>query len=438
MAQTQEDKKIAQINDARAAGLISPAEAKRLRQQVRENSNSKGNVDNEVGKAVNRATSPGSSGGSPAPSQDPGKYDDNTNPGRVDDPPGGEGDAGSGDGGGGGGDDDGSQGQAQIFPCEQMNGAAPAGKQWVGSYAINPDGSISNTCQLVDIEGYESEAEKREREAAERRNRETAEAYLTSLLTQFGLEELIPTVSDLIKTWGTADNIIISKLRQTEAYQKRFAGNALRTKNGYNAMSEAEYLSTEDAIKSTMRQYGLTADYYSRDKLATLIGGDVSATEVGDRVSQAKKVIDNADPNIKNSLVQMYGATMGDMLGYVLAPETALETLQRRVNAGFASGVALGQGIAMDTSLSEQIGDLTMGDERTLRAQFANIGDSARSTKRLANIDSEDVTDTDVVKSSFGLDSTADTKIRKLQSRERARFSGQSSTGRSTLAGGGI
>lgn len=419
MAQTQEDKKIAQINDARAAGLITAAEAKRLRQQVRENSNSKGNVDNEVGKAVNKATSPGSSGGSPTPSQDPGKYDDNTNPGRVDDTPSGEGDTGSGD-----------DGTTEV-PPEDNRPPMPVvpgkkfywdGEKWVG----------------YDDPDYVDPNDQANKEAEERRTRESAEAYLTSLLTQFGLEELIPTVSDLIKTWGTADNIIISKLRQTTAYQQRFAGNALRTKNGYNAMSEAEYLSTEDAIKSTMRQYGLTADYYSRDKLATLIGGDVSATEVGDRVSQAKKVIDNADPNIKKSLVRMYGATMGDMLGYVLAPETALETLQRRVNAGFASGVALGQGIAMDTSLSEQIGDLTMGDERTLRAQFANVGDAARSTRRLSNIDNEDVTDTDVVKSSFGLDSTADTKIRKLQSRERARFSGQSSTGRSTLAGGGI
>jgi len=164
-------------------------------------------------------------------------------------------------------------GQAQVFPCEQMNGAAPAGQRWVGAYVVNPDGSVSNTCQLVDIEGYESESDKREREAKEQRDRQTAESYLTDLLSQYGLDELIPTVSGLIKEWGTNTNIIVSRLRQTDAYKTRFKGNADRIKNGYNALSEAEYLSSEDAIKSTMRKYGLTGDYYSRDKLATLIGG---------------------------------------------------------------------------------------------------------------------------------------------------------------------
>jgi hypothetical protein len=294
----------------------------------------------------------------------------------------------------------------------------------------------------VDIEGYESESDKREREAKEQRDRQTAESYLTDLLSQYGLEELIPTVSGLIKEWGTNTNIIVSRLRGTEAYKTRFRGNADRIKNGYNALSEAEYLSSEDAIKSTMRKYGLTGDYYSRDKLATLIGGDVSATEVDGRIGQAKKVIDNADPNIKNSLVGLYGVGMSDMLGYVLAPETALEVVQRRVNAGFATGVARGQGIDLgsmgDTSLAEQIGDLTFGDERTLRSQFDAIGGLARSTRRLSGIDQERVSDRDVVKGEFGIDAQAGQRVKKMQSRERARFSGQSSTTSGTLSGGGI
>ena len=232
----------------------------------------------------------------------------------------------------------------------------------------------------------------------------------------------------------------MSKLRQTDAYKARFRGNEYRVKNGYNAMSEAEYLSTEDAIRTTMRKYGLTQDYYSRDKLATLIGGDVSATEVDGRVGQAKKVIDNADPNIKKSLVGLYGVGMSDMLGYVLAPETALEVVQRRVNAGFAAGVARGQGIDLgsmgDTALAEQIGDLTFGDERTLRSQFDSIGGLARSTRRLSGIDQEQITDRDVVKGEFGIDAQAGQRVKKMQSRERARFSGRSATTSATLSGG--
>jgi hypothetical protein len=331
------------------------------------------------------------------------------------------------------------KGQGQARACSEVKGAAPQGFQWQGSYIVNADGSVSDTCQLVKVEDAgETERERREREAREKDDRESASAYLTSLLTMYGLEELIPTVTDLVREWGTNENIIVSKLRQTDAYKMRFSGNADRIKNGYNALSEAEYLSAEDAIKSTMRKYGLTSDYFSRDKLAKLIGGDVSATEVDGRIGQAKKVIDNADVNIKNSLVSLYGASMSDMLGYVLAPETALEVVQRRVNAGFASGVALGQGLDLGRDLSEQIGDLTFGDERTLRAQFTNIGDTARSTRRLSAIDNEAITDRDVVKGEFGIDQAAGNRTKRLQSRERARFSGQSATTSSTLSGGGV
>ena len=369
-----------------------------------------------------------------------------------------------------------NQGTSRPWTIAQLNASSPPppGMQWVltpgGGGALVPipqqqqdggndndgDGQIppkpvvpgkdfywSGTEWVpFDVEGYESESDKREREAKEQRERQTAESYLTDLLSQYGLEELIPTVSGLIKEWGTNTNIIVSRLRDTEAYKTRFKGNADRIKNGYNALSEAEYLSSEDAIKSTMRKYGLTGDYYSRDKLATLIGGDVSATEVDGRIGQAKKVIDNADPNIKNSLVGLYGVGMSDMLGYVLAPETALEVVQRRVNAGFATGVARGQGIDLgsmgDTSLAEQIGDLTFGDERTLRSQFDAIGGLARSTRRLSGIDQERVSDRDVVKGEFGIDAQAGQRVKKMQSRERARFSGQSATTSGTLSGGGI
>lgn len=319
---------------------------------------------------------------------------------------------------------------ATVKSCEEMKGAAPKGFKWQGSYVTNADGSISDTCQLVQDTTTTDESTKEQQ-------RQAASAYLTDLLTQYGLAELIPTIDGLIKEWGTNTSIIVSKLRQTDAYKQRFIGNEYRIKNGYSAITEAEYLSTEDAIKSTMRKYGLTSDYYSRDKLATLIGGDVSPTEVDGRIGQAKKVIDNADPNIKSSLTKLYGASMSDMLGYVLAPETALEVVQRRVNAGYASGVALGQGIDLGVGLAEQVGDLTFGDERTLRSQFAGIGDTARSTARLAGIDNENVSSQDVVRGQFGIDQAAETKVKRLQSRERARFGGQSATISSTLSGSG-
>lgn len=391
---------VRQVKKDRADGKISPADAAAVIQQAQQLVNNRGRLNNSAQNQINYSS-----------------YLTTSDPGGTGD------DAGS--GGGGGSGDDGADSRPPKPNVPGMD-FYWSGQEWVG----------------VPIDGYESPSDIAAREEDERNARQTAEQYLTELLTSYGLEALVPTVSSLIKEWGTNNTIIASRLRGTEAYKERFRGNEYRIKNGYSAMSEAEYLSTEDAIKTTMRKYGLTDDYYSRDKLANLIGGDVSATEVDSRVGAAKKVIDSADPNIKNSLVGLYGVGMSDMLGYVLAPETALEVVNRRVNAGFAAGIARGQGIDLggldDTGLAEQIGDLTFGDERTLRSQFDAIGGLARSTRRLSGIDREQVSDRDVVKGEFGIDSQAGQKVKKMQSRERARFSGQSSTTASTLSGGSI
>jgi hypothetical protein len=54
-------------------------------------------------------------------------------------------------------------------------------------------------------------------------------------------------------------------LRQTDAYQKRFAANAARINKGLRALSEAEYLALEDGYQTIMRNYGLPASYYTKD-----------------------------------------------------------------------------------------------------------------------------------------------------------------------------
>jgi hypothetical protein len=441
VAQTQEDKKIAQINKAREAGLISAAEAKRLRQQVRGNSNGRGNVSNDVGRAVNEATAPKPSGtpasGGPRP----------TGPG-----------TGDGDGGG-------RPGGPPTGPIGQPPGPAPDGQEWVwdgdqwvlqgdpvepeetltnaprpggspgeGLYwspIVNADNIITGW-EALPIPGYVAEED---RDGFSKQDKEGAKKRLTDLLTQYGLADLIPEIDDLIRTWGGKnDTIIMSYLRGSDIYKERFKGNEARIKNGYAALNEAEYIGTESEIRKKMRDFGLDPDFYTNERLSTLIGGDVSANEVTDRLTKAKKIVDNADGNIKNSLVSLYGASLGDLIGYVLDPALAQEGLQRKVNAGIAYGVAKGYGLDMDLSLSEQVGDLTYGDERTARQQLGQASIMADSVRRLRNIESDiDLTDADVVEQQFGLDEESGRKVKKLQSRERARFTGSSGAFAGTL-----
>ena len=315
---------------------------------------------------------------------------------------------------------------------------APEGQEWVwnGEWILQPLGG-SDPLDGDPI-GPEEPLLPEEKAGFDAQSKAGAKQRLKQLLETYGLGELVDVVNGLVEEWGgNNDSVVLSYLRENEKYKKRFAGNQERIKNNYGVLSEAEYIAVESQIRAKMRDFGLDQAFYSNEKIAALIGGDVSSDEVTDRLTRAKRIVDNADANIKNSLVNLYGAGMGDLIGYVLDPKLAAEGLQRKINAGVVYGVAKGQGLDLDRGLSEQIGELTYGDERTARQSLGQAGDLARSVRRLGQMDSDiSVTDTDVVEQQFGLDAEASRNVKKLQSRERSRFSGSSGAFTGTLSSG--
>ena len=268
-------------------------------------------------------------------------------------------------------------------------------------------------------------------------DRANASEFLKDLLNRFGLGGLAGDVDGLIQKWGVNSDVIAIKLKDTTAYRERFKGNLARVNNGLNMLTEAEYLATEDAIATRMRMRGMSAGFMSRDYIANLISQDVSASEVDARLEQAQRVVDNADPGVINSLRRLYGATIGDLYGYVLDADTAIGDIEKEVSAGITARVAEQSGLEIGRGLSEQIGQMTGGNEQALRPVLSRAGSLAQSTRRLAALEGVDgLDDEDVIEGELGYNAESRDKVRKLQSRERARFSGSSAIGRSTLGGG--
>lgn len=463
--QTQEEKLIAQINAARQAGDLTRAEAQELRRLVRDNSTN-GNSAQGIGKQVSSAigSSGGGGGGGGKPSDTPSSGGPRpTNPSPNPGPGPGTGDGGQRPGG------------PPTGPIGQPPGPAPEGQEWVWDGdqwilqgdPVEPDEEVKKNVPMPTtppgdgmywepiqdadgwitgwapkpIPGYMPPVDKVPDGFSEQ-DKEGARYRLKQLLTNYGIiddsddsKKFLEFLNGLISKWGgNNDTTIMSYLRDNDFYKKRFSGNEARIKNGYAAMSEAEYIGVESEIRAKMRDFGLNDAFYTNERIATLIGGDVSAAEVSDRLTKAKKIVDNADANIKGSLVSLYGATLGDLYGYVLDPKLAQEGLQRKVNAGVAYGVAKGNGLTLDTTLAEQVGELTYGDERTARQSLGQAGDMARSVRRLQSMESDiQLTDADVVEQQFGLDAESGRKVKKLQSRERARFTGSSGAFSGTL-----
>jgi hypothetical protein len=432
--QTQAEKKIAQINAARQAGNLTQAQAQMARQAVKNNSNASGNVNKSgetlVRDILNNSKSNNTGGGNNFRPDDPDRFPDGgpiKGPPDVDPP------------------DDIAGGTPPVYSNKPMpTGSAGEGMQWSPVYTTDADGRQWITDWVaIPIPGYEKPTEPGEEKGNSAKDREGAKKRLEQLLRTYGViddsengQEFLAFLNGLVERWGANnEQTIMSELREHRAYKERFKGNQDRIKNGYGAMSEAEYITVESDIRKKMRAFGLDDAFYTNGRIAGLIGGDVSSDEVADRLTKAKKIVDSADGNIKSSLTSLYGASMGDLIGYVLDPALASEGLTRKINAGIAYGVAKGNNLNLDRGLSEQIGELTYGDERTARQTLGQAGIMADSVRRLRNIDDENITDADVVESQFGLDAESGTRIKKMQSRERARFSGSSGAFGGTLQG---
>lgn len=211
--------------------------------------------------------------------------------------------------------------------------------------------------------GLKTEAQIAAEEAAAGRKAERQSAYdlLYSQFKQYGLESLVDPLKGLIVSGASPAEFTI-KLRESDAYKKRFAGNAARIQKGLRALGEDEYLALEDQYQNVMRNYGLPASYYERDALGTqqgftnLIAGNVSAAELENRVQQATDIIDKGPKEYMDAIRQFYpDVQRGDLLAYVLDPEKALTKIQAKLGAAKIGGEYLRAGLNADAARAEEL-----------------------------------------------------------------------------------
>jgi hypothetical protein len=220
------------------------------------------------------------------------------------------------------------------------------------------------------------------------------------LLAQFklyGLEALVTPLKDLI-TDDTSEGELTIMLRETPAYQKRFAANKTRIAGGLRALNEAEYLSMEDKYQTIMRNYGLPASYYTKGDLGRqegfekLIGFDVSATELEDRIMTAQKRVIDAAPQVKEALKQFYPDIKdGEILAYTLDPTKGLADIQKKVLAAEIGGAALGSktvsGTALETSAARAEELARYGVTKELAQKgYSAIGGGLERGRQLSSI----------------------------------------------------
>jgi hypothetical protein len=220
------------------------------------------------------------------------------------------------------------------------------------------------------------------RMSQEEKTAERLSAYniLRMEFEQYGLGSLVTDIKDLLVN-DTPTSEFGLRLRGTDAYKTRFKANEARIAAGLSALSPAEYVALEDQYQNVMRNYGLPATYYTKDSTGKQVGfekfiaGDVSATELEDRISTAQKRVINANPEVSSALKAFYPDIQnGDILAYVLDPSQGLENIKRKVTAAEIGGAAM----TPKNAAGQQI--LTTSEARAM--QLAGYGvDKAQATQ---------------------------------------------------------
>lgn len=172
---------------------------------------------------------------------------------------------------------------------------------------------------------------------------QSAHSIIDTALSQYGLQSL--------STWaweqylaGTPIDTIMFQMRQRPEYKLRFPAMDSLAAGGH-AISENEYIGYEHAVTGIMRQYGLPAGFYDQpDDFTKLLSGQVSVSEVSQRLAAYSDVVNAQDPQVLREFQDLYGITPGQLTAYAIDPDRATPLLLRQFQASQTAAQAYDSG----------------------------------------------------------------------------------------------
>jgi len=307
--------------------------------------------------------------------------------------------------------------------------------------AVTDSGSTTKSVEEL-IKQYTSDVLNKMSQEEKTAERLSAYNILRMEFEQYGLGSLVTDIRDLLIN-DTPTSEFGLRLRGTKAYQDRFKANEARIAAGLSALSPAEYVALEDQYQNIMRNYGLPASYYTKDTTGKQVGfekfiaGDVSATELEDRISTAQKRVINANPEVSRALKQFYpDITNGDILAYTLDPTQGLESIKRKVTAAEIGGAAIQSGLTTGMSRAEQLAGYGV-DKAQATQGYSAIGSGLQRGSQLASIYGESpYTQATAEEEVFKLSgqTEAERQRKKITGLEKAAFGGQTGITSGALA----
>lgn len=255
---------------------------------------------------------------------------------------------------------------------------------------------------------------------------------LETLFNSYGLGSLVQNIFNFIKDGYSQDTITLL-LQQTPEYQQRFAGNAIRQKNGLSVLSPAEYLATEASYYQVVKAAGLPSNFYdSPSDWTNWIGNDVSPSEVQSRVQMAQTATEQAPQDLVQALGQM-GVPKSSLVAYFLDDTKALPMLQTQFNAAQIGAAALRNNLVMDPGRATAMANMGISVDQANQA-YQQIGATLPTLEELGRVYNQNYTQQTAENAQLLGSGQAQFQTQQLESQEKAAFSGNAGAAQQGLA----
>lgn len=316
--------------------------------------------------------------------------------------------------------------------------APPAATDFTAS-----DGSKWSTAEMRDARNLQLAEQGfvvAQQQMQQQRGRDAASASLSGWLQTFfdptkdaaTINQLMTFINQQLTADIPPDAIMIS-IRQQPFYKERFKGNDALRDAGIAELTPAEYLQTEQTYSSILTSANL-GDLATRQNFASMIGGQVSAVELQDRVTNVYQRIQYADTALKEEmkrLKQLGNIDASDFAQALLTGKEGAASLRRKIATAEVSTEFTQRGMQSALGATELANLGVTRQQAQTGAEYARAG--TQRLGELAAIYGADQTNIQAELESEAFKGLESQRRKRLTAMERSAFSGSSGMGQPSL-----
>jgi hypothetical protein len=250
--------------------------------------------------------------------------------------------------------------------------------------------------------------------------------FASSLLRQFGLEELEPILERWIREGRTFEEFELGfydrSTEQGKVVDRLYPELRLRQEAGRAPISITQIRDWRDQARSLMRQYGLPEGFYDEpEDFQQMIVGDVSLSELNQRVQDGYVAVASAPQDVRDNLREMFGVDEGGMAAYFLDPTRATPILERQVAAATLGAVAGRTGFSLNRTQAEELAAFGVTGAQAQQG-FGELAASQELFNPLPGENADSISKDEQIDAVFGGNAAAQRRIRQRAKRRTAPF----------------